>query len=83
MCKKLVLHILYNIIQNEQILSKEFREIDILVRQNRQIRQKMTKNRVDNRNKEIEGLKSVQKVSTRCLLQHTTKWTNLVEGISR
>ena len=28
-------------------------------------------------------LKSMQKVIARCLLQHTTKWANLVEGILR
>ena len=43
LCKMLVLDAFYNILRNERIWSKEFREILILVRQNRQIIQKIKK----------------------------------------
>ena len=51
----------YNILQNEQIWSKEFQEISILVCQNRQISRKLRK-------KNFLGLKPMQKVSSTSLL---------------
>ena len=59
LCKKLALDAFYNILQNEQIRSKEFREILILVRQNRQISQKL-------RNKEFISIITSLRVQNLC-----------------
>ena len=57
LCQILVLHVLYNILQNEKIWSKHVCENSILCVKNGQMSQKKTKKTVYNENKELKEQK--------------------------